>query len=79
VEEKPPFDFVKWSFFLVAGVIGVHLFVVLAGAFFCLASAEDPGGCDPTGRLGEILAAALAAALAFAGGTIRNNNPPPPK
>jgi len=70
MEEKPPFDFVKASFFLVAGVIGVHLAVVVAGAMVCLFSVKA-GECDSGGRLGEVLAAALAAALAFAGGISR--------
>ena len=73
--EKPPFDLVRASFFLVAGVISVHLIVVVFGAFVCL-SGTSPGECDPTGRLGEILAAALAAALAFAGGRMRGDPPP---
>jgi hypothetical protein len=78
MEEKPPFDLVRASFFLVAGVISVHLIVVTLGTMVCLFRMNAVGDCDPTGRLGEILAAALAAALAFAGGRMRGNDPPPP-
>jgi hypothetical protein len=79
VSDRPPFDPVQASFYLVAGVIAVHAAVVLLGAAQCLLRAE-PSTCDATGRLGDMLAGALAAALAFAGGYVRR--PPddrPPK
>lgn len=66
------FDILRASFFLVAFVIGAHVFVTLLGMGACLYfSAEIVEGkakCDPQGRLTEVLSAALAAALAFAGG-----------
>jgi hypothetical protein len=71
VNEKPPFDFVKASFFLVAGVIAVHCAIVLAGVVFCWTH-ESSARCDDLrGNLIELLAAALAAALAFAGAKSR--------
>jgi len=74
---KPPFDTVKACFYLVAVVIAVHLVIVVIGAFACIwdldkwltAGKECPAG----GRLSEVLGAALAAALAFAGGKSRGD------
>lgn len=77
-EPKPPkhFDLIKWSFFLVAGVITAHIFLVSIIVIWCLFDYENlvAAGrqCDPEGKLTEILAAALAAALAFAGGKMRD-------
>jgi hypothetical protein len=66
--DRPPFDTVKWSFFLVAGVIGIHCVVVLAGVVFCGFHPDGARCGDLRGQLTELLAGALAAALAFAGG-----------
>lgn len=79
--ERPPFDPVRACFYLVAGVIAVHCFVVIAGATLCIVDFErlpviDGKRCDPSSRLGDLLAGALAAALAFAGGF---NRPRPPE
>jgi len=71
---KPPFDTVKASFYLVSFVIGVHASVVLIGALLCayeVISLSLKSDCDARGRLGDLLAGALASALAFAGGLIR--------
>lgn len=76
VDQPPPprlpFDPVRAAFFLVAGVLTVQCLVVLAGAAMCLIyAAEIIQGrfqCDAHNKLGDILAEALAAALAFAGG-----------
>ncbi len=68
--ERPPFDPVRAAFYLVASVIGVHAIVVLLGAVQCFMS-NTLGTCDATGRLGDLLAGALAAVLAFVGGFMR--------
>lgn len=83
MSEKPPFDAVKASFYLVATIIGVYCLIAVAGAVACLYFMETiiktpEIVCDPKSRLSELLSAALAAALAFAGGFTRNQPPPPP-
>jgi hypothetical protein len=80
MNNKPPFDPVKASFYLIAGILGVQCFVVVVGIFACLIRFVEQDGftCDPKNRLSELLAAALAAALAFAGGFTRRDQPPPP-
>jgi hypothetical protein len=66
--KPPPFDPLKWSFMLVALVICTHCLIVMAGVVFCW-FATDAARCgDLRGQLTELLAGALAAALAFAGG-----------
>lgn len=66
------FDILRASFYLVAFVIGAHVFITLLGMGTCLYFSDEivagKAKCDPEGRLGEVLSAALAAALAFAGG-----------
>jgi hypothetical protein len=79
---RPPFDTTRAAFYLVAAVIGVYGVVVLMGAATCVwrivsLPADSDFVCDPNGRLGELLAGALAAALAFAGG-LRSKPPDPP-
>jgi hypothetical protein len=81
--DRPPFDVVKATFFLIAGVVAVYAVVVLMGMAACLWNAErifsSPNVyCDPQGRLTELMAAALAAVLAFIGGS-KWSGPPPPK
>ena len=74
---KPHFDPVQACFYLVAAVIAVHLIVVIIGSVNCVlystelmaAGKECPAG----NRLSEVLGAALAAALAFAGGKSRGD------
>jgi hypothetical protein len=70
--DKPPFDPIRAAFLLVAFVIGVHAAVILAFAGACLWHSEiiiagADVNCDPNSKLMGLLAAALAAALAFAG------------
>ncbi len=70
--DKPPFDQTKAAFYLVAGVIAVYSIVILAMSAACIWHAERiimgaDINCDPNSRLMGLLAAALAAALAFAG------------
>lgn len=70
--DRPPFDPTRAAFLLVAGVIAVHCIMVLVGGVMCFMHAEQiitgkDIDCDPNSRLMGLLAAALAAALAFAG------------
>jgi hypothetical protein len=66
------FDAVRASFYLVAIVIVAHVAAALMGEFACLWHAEQlisgTFKCDTEGKLMELLASSLAAALAFAGG-----------
>lgn len=69
---KPPFDTTRAAFFLVASVIALYGVVVLIGVVMCAVYSnsivEGRFRCDAQDKLTELLAAALAAALAFAGG-----------
>lgn len=70
--ERPPFDPQRAAFFLVAGVIAVYAVVILGFSAACIWHAEViiknvTVDCDQNSRLMGLLAAALAAALAFAG------------
>lgn len=69
--DKPPFDPQRAAFLLVAGVIGVQSLIVLGFSAACIWHSEtiiiSAADCDPNSRLMALLAAALAAALAFAG------------
>ena len=72
MNERPPFDPQRAAFWLIASVIAVRAGVVLAGSVACLVYASEiilrPDlKCDPDSRLLQLLSAALAAALAFAG------------
>jgi hypothetical protein len=83
MDERPPFDPVRACFLLVAAVIAVHCIIVLAGAAMCVVEWRDMPlidgkRCDPSSRLGDLLAGALAAALGFAAGLMRGSGPPPP-
>jgi hypothetical protein len=66
---RGPFDPVRASFLLVAFVVVVHALIALAGVGACLVYASEIVAgtftCDAHGRLSELLAIALAAALAF--------------
>jgi hypothetical protein len=66
------FDIAKWTFFLVAFVIVAHVIAALLAEGACLYFAEElmktQKECVASGKLMEVLGAALAAALAFAGG-----------
>jgi hypothetical protein len=71
--DRPPFDPVRAAFWLIAFVIGVQALVVLAAVGTCMWHSElilshAEIKCDPDNRLTGLLAAALAAALAFLGG-----------
>jgi hypothetical protein len=72
VGDRPPFDPIRAAFWLLAGVLAVYALVILMFAGACLYHAElivtgSDVNCDPNARLMGLLAAALAAALAFAG------------
>lgn len=70
--QKPPFDTTKWSFVLVAFVICTHCMIVIMGMVFCWIYPEQTARCENLrGQLIELLAGALAAALAFAGARTR--------
>lgn len=70
--EKPPFDPLKASFWLIALILGVQCSVVLMSAVTCMywTGAIVEGKATCTGvmdRVSELLIGALAAALAFRG------------
>lgn len=77
---RPPFDIERATFWLVASVIAVYAVVVIAGVTVCaIYSDELVSGkwmCDKDNRLSDLLNAALAAALAFAGRRNREGGPP---
>jgi len=76
------FDPFKASFYLIALVIGLHGAVILVGYVGCIVWFDPAQGsfeCDKSGRLSEMLAAALAASLAFVGGFIRGKKDDQPK
>ena len=78
MSDKPPFDPVRASFWLIAFVVGIYGVVILTFVGACLMNAStiinDPDiSCDPNNRLMGLLAAALAAALTFAGASSRKD------
>ena len=66
------FDPLKASFYLIAGVIALHGLIIVLGYILCAIHFEHVISghyeCDKGGRLSEMLAAAMAAAMAFVGG-----------
>jgi hypothetical protein len=70
-EDKPPFDTVRAAFFLVAGVISVQCIILMYSVVFCSFFSTGERCEGLRGSLTELLTAALAAALAFAGGMTR--------
>ncbi len=71
MDEKPPFDPIRFSAWLIAFVVGIYGVVILAFAAGCLFNynliiSNPEISCDPNNRLMGLLAAALAAALTFA-------------
>ena len=80
------FNIMRACFWLIAFVIGAHVFAALSAEMACLwyadAIIEGKAKCNVDGQLSEILAAALAAALAFASGNMhsakhKDNEPNP--
>jgi hypothetical protein len=70
---KPPFDFRKASFYLVAFVVVAHVLIVFLGLGVCFWNYDlilaNKAECDTKGKLSELLSTALAAAIAFTGMT----------
>lgn len=73
MSDKPPpeFDAVRAAFYLVAFVIGVESVFALMSAAACFIHAEliisNPDiKCDPDNKIFQMMAGALAAAIAFA-------------
>lgn len=70
---RPPFDPLRAAFLLLFFVIAVYAIVILAMVGACVYHSElivlkdKDVSCDPYNRLMSLMAAALAAALAFAG------------
>lgn len=79
---EPQFNAMRACFWLVAFVIGAHVIAVLLAEAACLwYVSEIVSGtfkCDAEGRLTEVLAAALAATVAFASGFGGRGRSPPP-
>lgn len=74
--DKPPFDTVRASFFLIAGILVFQCVAVMIALVWCIYH-FDPVKmpdfqCDKTNKFSDLLTAALAAALAFAGGFSRS-------
>ena len=76
MDDRPPFDPIKACFYLIAAILGVHCVIAVVGVGFCVywgdAITSGRFKCENVGAsLTELLSAALAAALAFAGGSSR--------
>ena len=76
LDRRSTFDPVRAALYLVAFVIGIYGLIIVASVAACLVYMETiitrpEIVCDPKNRLSELLSAALAAALAFAGGFSR--------
>lgn len=68
------FDPYKAGFYLIALVIGLHGLVILLGYVGCIIWFDPAQGsfeCDKSGRLAEMMAAAMAATMMFIGGFMR--------
>jgi hypothetical protein len=68
---KPPFDVIRATFYLVAGVFAVYALMLMMALLMCMYSGQHPltaGSCFQEGRLTEALGTLLASALAFAAG-----------
>lgn len=74
MDDRPPFDLTRAAFYLVAAILMVHCLVVLAGMVLCVHLSMTVGTfeCDSKGRLSDLLSGALAAAIAFASGKVRD-------
>jgi hypothetical protein len=77
MDDKPPFDPVKASFYLIAAILVFQCCVVLLTLVWCMYTL-DPARmpdfkCDRDGNFNQLLTGALAAALAFAGGFTRKD------
>lgn len=73
MNEKPPFDPMKASFYLIAFILAFQCMVVLVGLAYCMYWSrfivEGKYSCENiSASLNQLLSGALAAALAFAAG-----------
>jgi threonine/homoserine/homoserine lactone efflux protein len=71
--DRPPFDPIRASFWLIAAILGVQCLIALMSAVTCIywtaSIVEGHATCEPVmNRLSELLMGALAAALAFSKG-----------
>jgi len=76
--DKPPFDPVKASFYLIASILAVQCGVVFIGLLHCLYWSqhivEGKYSCENVNSaLGQLLTGALSAALAFTAGFTRRD------
>jgi hypothetical protein len=77
--DRPPFDPVRASFYLIAAILAVHGLIVLMGMGACLywGEAVVTGGrwtCENiSNHINQLLSGALAAALAFSAGFNRKD------
>lgn len=80
MSERPPFDPVRASFYLIAAVLSFQCLVALAAVGACLwwsgSVIEGKWTCENiNATLNQLLSGALAAALAFAAGFNRKDKP----
>jgi hypothetical protein len=78
VSEKPPFDPIRASFYLIAAVLAVQCTAAMLAVAACLywgqAVIEGKWTCENiNATLNQLLSGALAAALAFAAGFTRKD------
>lgn len=76
--DKPPFDPVRASFYLIAAILSFQCVVVVVGLAHCLYWSqhivEGKYNCENiNGTLNQLLSGALAAALAFTAGFTRRD------
>lgn len=76
--DKPPFDPVKASFYLVAAILSVQCVIALTGVAACLywseSVVEGRFSCETIhDTINQLLTGALAAALAFTAGFTRRD------
>ena len=79
MNDKPPFDLVKATFYLVAGVFAVYALLIIIAILICAYNLTEviqaKQHCMKEGGMLEALYTLLASALAFAAG----RSQPPPK
>lgn len=71
MSDKPRFDVIRATFYLIAFVVAIHLVIVVVTLGFCLYYGDEIVAgqykCDADNRVKDLLTAALAAALALLG------------
>ena len=73
MSDKPPFDLVKASFFLIAGAFAIGAIVIIATMIMCMANADaiiaGRFKCDADNRVFDLMATLISSSLAlYAGG-----------